>query len=123
MHQTCYNDHTRIAIPLFGLNAGDERGALLVSARSNSESGVIAVLPFAPRGAVQSDMTIIPDESIDGDAVFMSIISAESGFIFDGVRKSDIQYLYFDGSAEQTIDVNFVPNRMPVDIGKTGGRF
>lgn len=120
---TCYSNHTEIAIPLFGLNADDTLGALLVTARSNSESGVIAILPFAPSGTVNSDQTIVPDGPVDGYALIMSVLAAESGFIFDGVKLSDVQYLYFDGTAEQTIDVSFVPNRLPVDIGKPGGRF
>lgn len=121
MHMKCYSNHTEIAIPLFGLNAPATLGALLVTARSGSESGVIAILPFAPDGSVNADQTIVPSGPVDGIALCQTVISAESGFIFDGVKLSDVQYLYFDGTAEQTIDVSFVPNRMPVDIGRTGG--
>jgi len=116
MHMTCYNDHQRICIPLFGLNAPDTAGALLVTARAGSESGVIAILPFAPSGVVNSDQSIIPDGDVDGYALFQTVIAEESGFIFDGVKLSDVQYLYFDGTAEQTIDVSHVPNCMPVQV-------
>lgn len=118
MHMVVQNHRERVAVPLFGLNAPDDTlGVLMVTARTGSESGVIAILPFVPDGTPQSDMSIRISHEPTGLALVQSTMVAEGGFCFDGVYLSDVQYLYFDGSAEMTLDVSFVPNRIPVREG------
>lgn len=113
-----HNNHERVAVPLFGLNAPDDMlGVLMVTARTGSESGVIAILPFVPDGVPNADSSIQISREPTGLALVQSTMVAEGGFCFDGVFLSDVQYLYFDGTAEMTLDVSFVPNRIPVREG------
>lgn len=123
------NDGVSRAVPLFGLNAPDTLGVLMVSARTGSDTTVVAVLPFAPDGAVQSDQSIIVSDEPTGLAIAQTTLVAEGGFCFDGIPLSDVQYLYVEGgqapddpddpegpthNISVVVDVSFVPNRLPV---------
>lgn len=118
MHMTIVNDHRRCAVPLFGLNAPDDvLGVLMVTARTGSDSGVVAVLPFVPDGVPDDQMTLDMSADPTGIALVQTTLVAEGGFCFDGIYLSEVQYMYFDGTAAMTVDVSFVPNRIPVREG------
>lgn len=121
MHMKCSYSAGSIAVPLFGLNAPPKRGSLMVTSRKGSTSAQVGILPFAPDGQIQADQSISSPTNADEIALVVSVMTEESGFIFDGVLLSDVAYLYVESAGAGVIDVSFLENRMPVDVGKTGG--
>lgn len=110
-----------IAIPLFGLNAPVARGALMVTSRSGSATAQVAVLESVPTGTLNDDQSISNPVNVDEIALVATVLPAESGFIFDGVRLDQLDYIAVDVTGTCVIDVSFVENRLNVDIGRSGG--
>lgn len=123
MHMKVSVTDDAVAVPAFGLNAGGQRGALLITSRSGSDTALVAVLESVPDGELDaSTQAIQAPTNVDELALLETVMPAESGFIFDGVALGQVAYVYVSVTGSATIDVSFVENRLPVDLGKTGGR-
>lgn len=111
------------AVPLFGLNAPDTPGILMVTSRIVSDTTVVGVLPFAPEGDIQADTSILTHTEPAGFAIALTTLAAGGGFVFDGFPLSQAAYLYVQGGVDSEdnpisvdLDVSFIPNCVPVEV-------
>lgn len=121
MHQRIVHDGAvGRAYPTFGLNAPNANGVMTVTARcEDTEASVyLAILPFAPGGAIQPDQTIIGPEPTGSPTVALTLVS-EGGICIDGINVRDMAYVYVGASDSQypfTLDVSFTPVISPVEV-------
>lgn len=118
----CTVEDEFVAIPCFGLNSPKHSlGALMITSRADSATAQVSVLSSTPDGRLEDSMVIAEPTNVDALAMVSTVLPAQSGFIFDGVDLCDVWYVVIEVTGRCVIDVSFVPNRVPVDLGKAGG--